>query len=559
MQTRYYSFDVFDTCLARLCGAPNNLFEVLSNKVVSRMDDVDSEHMRQLFVAVRAMCGGNSLQEIYKHVAEQFPIPCTIAEMVQLELDTESDMLVPIAATRQLISSLREKGSILFVSDMYLPEDFIRAQLVRHGFFRDGDRLYVSNSVGACKYDGGLFRLIHEREGIAYRGWHHYGDNRKSDYTIPRRLGICAHHLHYDYLYYEQQWQQQYSLHYQYGSILAGVSRAVRLQSEASSDQAAYVCDIVAPFAIAWVLSVLQDARKRGIRRLYFLARDVHSEYLVALHFHCLFPEIEIRYLFLSRRALYNDNRVECYLQSEGFFDHTPTAIVDSCSSGRTLLELNRLCEIHHCPSVYGFFIAKSLDIPQKNIGTYLFNDDYLSTMTPKRIHGIIGMKISMFELLISLNYHNTIVGYTFHGNRIRPEFCRDEIDRWHFDNMTCRLAKRNGDQMLLTFADAFVRTGLSTWNTMVMERLAVPSLIDFVDRPRHTYLEYLHHFIYWDRPFVGLPYGTRKGVWKRGSRSYFFPPWLVGVYYALLSSSVFRKKINQFVSWIPLRKHIRK
>lgn len=32
-----YSFDIFDTCLARLCGEPHNLYDVLSKKVIKLM------------------------------------------------------------------------------------------------------------------------------------------------------------------------------------------------------------------------------------------------------------------------------------------------------------------------------------------------------------------------------------------------------------------------------------------------------------------------------------------------------------------------------------------
>lgn len=68
-----YSFNVFDTCLCRLCGEPRNLFEVLSLKVQRLMGENNSEHMRQLFVAARCESDGLSLEDIYQHVAENYP------------------------------------------------------------------------------------------------------------------------------------------------------------------------------------------------------------------------------------------------------------------------------------------------------------------------------------------------------------------------------------------------------------------------------------------------------------------------------------------------------
>ena len=553
---RVFSFDVFDTCLARLCGDPRHVFEVLSLRLQAMMDGTCNEHMRQLFVAARMSCGGHNLEEIYRQVAERFPLPCDVVDMVGMELAVERDLLVPIEATRRLVDEVRQKGDILFISDMYLPDDFIREQLSRHGFFREGDRLYVSETVGASKYDGALFRMIHEREGIPYRKWYHYGDNRQSDYKTPRRLGIHAHHLHYDYLFYEEQWMQQPTVGFQYPSILAGLGRAVRLQSEASEDQARFVADLSAPFMTAWVTGIMQDARQRGIRRLYFLARDVHSEYLIAKSLQCLYPEVEIRYLMLSCRSLYGNERVSAYLEDQGLFDHVPSAIVDSCSSGRTKAVLNDLLASRQCPPLHGYFIVKLKTemCPKSDTGDYQLNDGYLTRMTPKKVNRVLGMRI-LFELLFSLNYHPTVVDYEYHGHRMRPVLGKDETDRWGFDQMSPREAKRNNDQMLLRYAEAYVLMGLPSQNTMVMERLSLPTLLDFVDRPRKDYLDYLHHFLWVDRPFVGKVRGSKKGVWKRGNRAFTAPSWLMNRYYAWIKDQNFRKKINRIVSWMPLPK----
>ena len=59
-----YSFDVFDTCLCRLCGEPRLMFDVLSLKVQEAIGDSCSEQLRQLFVAARVAAEGRSLHEI---------------------------------------------------------------------------------------------------------------------------------------------------------------------------------------------------------------------------------------------------------------------------------------------------------------------------------------------------------------------------------------------------------------------------------------------------------------------------------------------------------------
>ena len=550
-----YSFDVFDTCLCRLCGEPRNVFDVLSLKVQQAMGDDCNEHLRQLFVAARINAGGKDLHEIYTHVSEHYPLPCAIEQMVELELETEKEMLVPIVATRQLVNQLRKEGDILFISDMYLPSSFIQERLTEHGFFQEGDRLYVSDKLGAWKYDGSLFRLIHEREGIPYRHWHHYGDSRHSDYTVPRRLGIHAKHLSYGYLYYEEQWKNNLIVvGYHYPQILAGICRATRLMSPVPNAQSNFVTNISVPFMIAWVIYILNDAAKRGIRRLYFLARDVHSEYLIARKLGILFPEIESRYLFISSRALYNDNLSTEYLKQEGFTDGTTCALVDSCSSGHTTAEINKIIMSIGGISLHSYMIAKlhTKKSPCADTGDYILNDLYLQATAPKRISRISGMRI-FFELLFSLNHHPTISGYEYHGTRLRPTFGKDENDEWFFDNMDVRTAKRNNDYLSDTMTRAFLSTRIDNFHSQILEFIAIPTLIDFVDCPRKEYMEYLHHFIWWGKAFVGHLIGKEKGVWSRGNRAYCIPRWLLKIYYSLLHNITIRRKLNHLISCLHL------
>lgn len=544
-----YSFDIFDTCLCRLCGEPRNLFDVLSLKVQQRMGENGSEYMRQHFVATRCDCGGHSLEEIYSEMAGRFPLPCSVEEMVQLELDTEREMLVPIVATRRLVDDLRKKGNIMFISDMYLPDGFIREQLIRHGFFHEGDRLYVSDSVGAWKHDGSLFRLVHEREGIPYRQWHHYGDNYHCDYRAARRLGIRAHHLHYDYLPYERHWKEIPSVRYQYPSVLAGVSRAIRLDSIAPDDQKAFVCDISAPLMISWVFLIMQDAQEKGIRRLYFCARDMHSHYRIARRMGQMFPGVEPRYLFISGPALYESNLCLDYLRSAGICDDVPVAIVDSCSSGKTLRVMNEKLASNGTRPVQGYFWAR-MNILGEPISDarYELDDNYLAAMTRGKVNRLMGMRI-FYELLFSLNHHKKTYGYEYHQSRIRPVFADDGDDTYHFDNIEkLGLLNKSNNRLLEAFAEGFIATGLSSLCHDVFHHIALPTLIEFVDRPRKDYLDYLHHFIWCGKPFVGHLHGKGKGVWKRGNIFYTLPEFLASPLRHILASPELRRKLNQLL-----------
>lgn len=523
-----YSFDVFDTCLCRLCGEPRLMFDVLSLKVQETMGESCSEQLRQLFVASRAEASGGSLKEIYDNVSQSFPLPCSVEQMIEMELEVERQMLMPIVETRRLVSQLREKGEIWFISDMYLPSTFIRERLVEHGFFKEGDKLFVSDELHAWKHDGSLFRLIHEREGLNYQRWHHYGNCRQGDYRVPRGLGIHAHHLTYGYLPYEEQWQRMPVLQFQYPAILAGVARAVRLSTPAPEDQKAFVCDISAPLMISWVLQVMNDAKNQGIRRLYFCARDNHTQFLIAQRLEPLFPGLTAHYLFISREAIHVENKEDVFqfFVERGLASAEKTAIVDSNSSGETLRVLNQMIKEHGCSPVAGYFLVSDMLLKNATLSFPSIYPRYVSSLGNKRGRSLMGMKL-FFELILSLNYHRKTVGYERHGKTMRPVFGEDADDQWRVEKQGERHAKRLNDCLAFGCCNAFVDTGLYRYGDQLFEHVVIPSLTSFFDCPQKVYLRYLHRFVWWGRPFVGLALGKNKGLWHRGSLVFCLPGFL--------------------------------
>jgi len=523
-----YSFDVFDTCLCRQCGEPRLLFDVLSLKVQEAIGGSCSEQLRQLFVATRVDAFGRSLEEIYDNVSQNFPLPYSVERMVELEMEVERQMLRPILATLKLVDRLREKGAICFISDMYLPSSFIRERLEAYGFLKEGDRLYVSDELQAWKHDGSLFRLVHEREGIAYRQWHHYGNCRHSDCRVPRKLGIHAHHLAYRYLPYEEQWRQMPVLQYQYPAVLAGVSRAVRLMVDAPEDQKAFVCDISAPLMVTWVLGIMRDAQRKGIKRLYFCARDTHTQFLVARRLQPLFPDVDVHYLFISRDAIHADNEevIFRFFLERGLASREKAAIVDSNSSGETLRVLNRMMKAHGCSPVVGYFMFS--DTPPNNTGLSFptIYPRYVSNLGNKKGRSLMGMKI-FFELILSLNYHRKTIGYECHGGLVKPVFGNDADDQWRVETIGTRRAKSFNDRLVLVFCDAVVNTGLYRYADQLFENVAIPTLAGLFDCPHKTYLAYLHRFVWWERPFVGSLVGRKRGLWHKGSLLYFLPDFI--------------------------------
>lgn len=313
-----YSFDIFDTCLLRACGKPSVVFYLMALELYGEdaadtlIYDFVNARMSAEKQAVSARNTSTqddvSIQEIYAcfnlGILKQFGSE----RLIQLELQIEDQVLRPIYSTKKEIESLHSQGkSVMYISDMYLPSAFIKKQLIKHGFWQEGDKLYVSNEAGCTKASGGLFDLISEKEGISFKKWHHFGDDKKNDYRVPKSKGITTKLMpDIGFSRYELEWIKSATLSDNplQGVLMAGIARTIRLCSE-KSPVTDLIADVVAPLFVPFVAGVLEDAHKRGINRIYFLARDAYIFLQIAKAFGRSYPDIKFSYLYGSRRTFY--------------------------------------------------------------------------------------------------------------------------------------------------------------------------------------------------------------------------------------------------------------
>ena len=234
----------------------------------------------------------------------QLPSNCGFQD----ELDIERDQLLPNAIVAQQIARLRSAGArIIFASDTYFPEEFLREQLSRYGLIEPGDGLYVSNAAGVAKWTGELFKTILGREGIAPSDLHHYGDDTEADVAAPSRLGIKATLVTDARL---NTWENAI-LSKQVGrrmarSLLAGSMRAFRLSTAFEPDDEStntLVATLLGPALMVWAAWVLGAAQRDGVRRLYFLSRDAYLLCRAARVLAPHFGDIDCRHLKVSRKS----------------------------------------------------------------------------------------------------------------------------------------------------------------------------------------------------------------------------------------------------------------
>jgi predicted HAD superfamily hydrolase len=105
---------------------------------------------------------------------------------------------------------------------------------------------------------------------------------------------------------YEHAWNSQaFAVNQPYDVyLMSGIAKSIRL-SHPSSVHNDIVLNAIAPLFVPFVSWMLRDARQRGIKKLYFLARDGYVLHEIAKILGVNYPEIELHYLYGSRRAFY--------------------------------------------------------------------------------------------------------------------------------------------------------------------------------------------------------------------------------------------------------------
>lgn len=316
-----YSFDVFDTCVTRMHAYPRDLFFDLGLRLAPATAD---EAVRRRFARrfqrarIRAEKLANwrsrphrenaGIFAIYDNLHYLMRLDKTSVELVEAELTLEEESIYPIAETVERIKELRHAGHrILFVSDMYIPAQLLEPILVRKGVMLKGDKLYVSCDSGVTKHSGKLFAHVLKQEALSGSDLLHTGDSRHADIHNATVHSILSRHFSAAHLgKHEARIAGAKPSRGPGASWLAGFSRRCRISMRHALHEPEHPLDgaifgVIVPFLLAYVQWVLDDAHRRGIERLYFVARDGEILFKIAKELN--HEDMDLRYLYGSRRA----------------------------------------------------------------------------------------------------------------------------------------------------------------------------------------------------------------------------------------------------------------
>lgn len=289
---RLASFDIFDTTLLRRCGRPEAVWNALAENLFPEEMD-----LQEAFVIWRKNAQGETLEEKYDGIDPSFLYFSGIDKkgMMQAEEAVERAMLILNPSVCRLIEQRRAEGyRIAFISDMYLSSQFLRQVLESYGCCQAEDVVYVSCEHHARKDTGAIYEVV--RQALHPSEWLHYGDNLRSDVKMARKKGLQAVHVDTAYNDVEKACARV-------APTMAALSRLHRLE-HVEDTFAAFAADFVVPAYLPYVIYILREARRMGIRKLYFLSRD---SYILLKAAQALSKEaegLELHYLFVSRRSL---------------------------------------------------------------------------------------------------------------------------------------------------------------------------------------------------------------------------------------------------------------
>lgn len=311
-----YSFDIFDTCLIRACGYPESVFDILAEKVLGTgcnyalYVDFSAERRNGEKKARTSLINETkedvTLEEIYDNCDFSLYTNKEKTTIMNMELEIEKKMLCPVKTVYEDILFLHKNNiSVFYISDMYLPLSFIKEVLIDNKLYAEGDHIFISCEIGKTKRTGNLYKYIHDKYKIDYKKWKHIGDNKTSDFLIPRKLGINAKQVQYTLSHYEKELiNKDIYINKNYLAKIANISKTIRY-TLGDTPQISFAADFVAPIYVPFVCSILNDAQRKGFKHMFFLARDAFIFYIIANALSRLFPQISLHYIYVSRKSLY--------------------------------------------------------------------------------------------------------------------------------------------------------------------------------------------------------------------------------------------------------------
>jgi predicted HAD superfamily hydrolase len=319
------TFDIFDTLLHRKVLAPVDVFSAVVCKIIDNPLALkyhnEINRFPQLRIEAERIARQISpnlnreiiLDEIYKVFVDNYEyneeITCFLKSV---ELSVETDLLYRSIQGFDLYSkALASNCEINFISDMYLPSNFIVHILQKNGYtVADHANVFVSGELGVNKHTGELYEHVHMAKKLDKKSWLHIGDNYHADFKNAKKFGIKAYHA---------KWARICNM--STGSDLPHTDAFVKsmiqcidkeyFHREFNNHNCKYYENgykVYGPLLFGFYVWLMQQIKKKKPDKILFFARD--SQFIYSMHkFICEKIDnwcgVDCEYVYVSRKSLY--------------------------------------------------------------------------------------------------------------------------------------------------------------------------------------------------------------------------------------------------------------
>lgn len=198
------SFDVFDTCVLRPFWKPTDLFTYMTQYFIELTDacsavDYTSIRMESEKCARKRKKAGSEdidIDDIFVEMERKY---CLDHDVCQKLKEKELELEVQFSTVRKIGKELYDLAlycgkKIFFTSDMYLSTEII-ARILKKSGYREYEQIFVSSETGVSKYTGHMYSYVLKKTGINAKELIHMGDDRHSDYDMPKKRKIQSYHI----------------------------------------------------------------------------------------------------------------------------------------------------------------------------------------------------------------------------------------------------------------------------------------------------------------------------------------------------------------------------
>lgn len=335
--TILYSFDIFDTLITRTTATPCGIFSIMEKHLLQDSEYANfPEIVKQNFFIIRQEAENFirtnkklmydeqdiKFEDIYKIIKNNYNLNETqINTLMNLELNTEIKNIIPIQKNINTLKELIFKNNrVVLISDMYHSEKTIRVFLSHIDPIFENIKIYFSSEYNKTKTSSDLYNYVKEQENVEYENWTHYGDNNYSDIKMANFLGIkTVYTPKNDLKGYEESLllNNEISESNFYSQMLVGTAKLTRTLSDYNDKIFDFGCSYSGPLLYNYVQWIIEQSLSRGIKTLYFIARDGYIPKLIADEIIKLKNlDLKTKYIYGSRAAwkIPSKNTVETYI-----------------------------------------------------------------------------------------------------------------------------------------------------------------------------------------------------------------------------------------------------